>query len=94
MKSTDTQGTVVGAIGGVATGYVVWLVAYSIGDDIATVSQWSPMVLLLSVVLAVCAGGWGWSLRRRGKRLWAFFAFGLPVLPVILTLAVLADILF
>jgi hypothetical protein len=94
MKSTDTQGTVVGAIGGVATGYVLWLVAYSIGDDTTTVGQWSPIVLMLSGVLAVCAGVWGWSLRRRGKRLWASFAFGLPVLPLILSLAVLADIFF
>jgi hypothetical protein len=94
MNSTDTQGTVVGAIGGVAIGYVLWLVAYSIGDDITTVGQWSPIVLILSGVLAVCAGVWGRSLRRRGKRLWASFAFGLPVLPVLLTLAVLADILF
>ena len=93
MKSTDTQGTVVGAIGGVATGYVLWLVAYSIGDDTTMVGQWSPIVLMLSGVLAVCAGVWGWSLRRRGMRLWASFAFGLPLLPMILTLAVLADIL-
>jgi hypothetical protein len=94
MKSTDTQGTVVGAIGGVATGYVLWLVAYSIGDDTTMVGQWSPIVLMLSGVLAVCAGVWGWSLRRRGKRLWASFAFGLPVLPLILSLAVLVDIFF
>jgi hypothetical protein len=94
MKTTDAQETVVGAIGGVATGYVLWLVAYSIGDATTIVGQWSPIVLVLSVVLAVCAGVWGWSLRRRGKRLWASFAFGLPVLPVILSLAVLADILF
>ena len=94
MKSTDTQGTVVGAIGGVATGYVLWLVAYSVGDDTTTVGQWSPIVLMLSGVLAVCAGVWGWSLRRRGKRLWASFAFGLPVLPLILSLAVLVDIFF
>ena len=92
MIRTDTQETVVGAIGGVAAGYVLWLVAYSIGDDITTVGQWSPIVLALSGVLAVCAGVWGWSLRRRGKRPWASFAFGLPVLPVLLTLAVLADI--
>jgi hypothetical protein len=94
MKSTDTQGTVVGAIGGVATGYVLWLVAYSVGDDTTTVGQWSPIVLMLSGVLAVCAGVWGWSLRRRGMRLWASFAFGLPVLPLILSLAVLVDIFF
>ena len=44
MNSTDTRETVVGAIGGVATGYVLWLVAYSIGDAITTVSQWSLIV--------------------------------------------------
>ncbi|MGA7051402.1 MAG: hypothetical protein WBZ37_09025 [Mycobacterium sp.] len=93
MKSIDTRGTLVGAIGGLATGYVLWLVAYSIGDDTTRVGQWSPIVLMLSGVLAVCAGVWGWRLRRRGERLWASFAFGLPILPVILTLAVLADIL-
>jgi hypothetical protein len=84
--------TVVGAIGGVATGYVLWLVAISIGDDTTTVSRWSLIVLIGSGVLAICAGVWGWWLRRRGKSLWAAFAFGLPILPVVLTLAVLADI--
>jgi hypothetical protein len=84
--------TVLGAIGGLATGYVLWLVAISIGDDLATVSVWSLTVLILSGVLAVCAAVWGWWLRRRGKSLGMGFAFGLPVLPVVLTLAVLADI--
>jgi hypothetical protein len=94
MKSTVTQGTVVGAIGGVATGYVLWLVAYSIGDAITTVGQWSPIVLILSGLLTVSAAVWGWRLRRRGERVWAAFAFGLPVLPVVLSLAVLVDIIF
>jgi hypothetical protein len=81
----------VGAIGGVAIGYVLWLIAISIGDN-AAAGQWGPLVLALSVVLGICAGVWGWWLRRRGNRLWAAFAFGLPILPVVLTLAVLADI--
>jgi cytochrome bd-type quinol oxidase subunit 1 len=89
MMRTDT---VVGAIGGVATGYVLWLVAISIGEDVTTVSRWSLVVLIASVVLAACAGAWGWWLRQNGKQLWAAFAFGLPLLPVLLTLAVLADI--
>jgi H+/Cl- antiporter ClcA len=84
--------TIVGAIGGVATGYVLWLVAISIGDDTTTVSKWSPLVLVLSLALAIGAGAWGWWLRRRRKPLWQAFAFGLPVLPVVLTLAVLADL--
>jgi hypothetical protein len=48
--------------------------------------------LLGSIVLAVCAGVWGWWLRRRGKHLGAAFALGLPILPVVLTLAVLTNI--
>jgi hypothetical protein len=84
--------TVVSAIGGVVAGYVLWLIAISIGDDVATVSQWSLVVFLGSIVLAVCAGVWGRSMRRRGKYLGAAFAFGLPILPVVLTLAVLTNI--
>ncbi len=82
----------VGAISGLAAGYVLWLVAISIGEDVTTVSVWSVIVFLGSAILAVVAGAWGWSLRRRHKDLWATFAFGLPILPVVLTLAVLADI--
>lgn len=84
--------TTIGAISGVAIGYVVWLAAISIGDDTTTVGRWSPIVLILSVALAVGAAVWGLGLRRRGKQMWAAFAFGLPVLPVVLTLAVLADL--
>ncbi len=86
--------TVVGAVGGLGTGYVLWLVAISVGDDLTTVSRWSVMVLMLSGVLALCAGLGGWVLRGLGKYLWAAFAFGLPILPVLMTLAVLADITF
>jgi hypothetical protein len=84
--------SLVGAIGGVAAGYVLWLVAISIAGDNATAGRWAPPVLLLSAVLAIGAGIWGRQLRRRGRYPWAALAFGLPILPVILTLAVLANI--
>jgi hypothetical protein len=84
--------TVIGAIGGAATGYVLWLVAISIAGDNATAGRWGPLVLLLSALLGVGAAIWGWQLRRRQKYLWAAFAFDLPILPVVLTLAVLADV--
>jgi hypothetical protein len=84
--------SIVGAIGGVAAGYVLWLIAISIAGDNATAGRWAPPVLLLSAVLAICAGGWGWRLRRRGRYPWAALAFGLPILPVVLSLAVLANI--
>jgi hypothetical protein len=86
--------TVVGVIGGAAAGYVLWLLAFSIADDNAAVGQWAPTVLLLSVVLAIGAMLWAASLRRRGKYAWSGFGFGLPILPVVLTLAVLADVYF
>ncbi len=86
--------TVVGAIGGAAAGYVLWLLAFSIADDNAAVGRWAPTVLLLSVALAVGAVLWAALLRRRKKYLWSGFGFGLPILPVALTLAVLADVYF
>lgn len=92
--STDTRGTLVGTVGGLATGYVLWLVAYSVGDDTATVGNWIPTVLILAGALTAGAVAWGWWLRRRGSKLSAAFAFGLPVLPLVLSLAVLADITF
>jgi uncharacterized membrane protein len=84
--------TVVGAIGGVAAGYVLWLAAFSMADDNAAVGRWAPTVLLASVALGVCAVLWGLVQRRRRKYAWSGFGFGLPVLPVVLTLAVLADV--
>ncbi|MEE6175572.1 hypothetical protein [Mycobacterium sp. 050134] len=86
--------TAVGAIAGAAAGYVLWLVAFSIADDNAAVGHWAPTVLLGSVVLAVGALLWGSLQRRRRKYLWSAFGFGLPVLPLVLTLAVLADVYF
>jgi len=94
MRSTVTPQTVVGAVGGLATGYVLWLAAVSIVNDNAAADRWGPVVLTASVVLAVCAVLWGLALRRRKKFLWAAFGFGLPMLPVVLTLAVLVDVYF
>jgi heme O synthase-like polyprenyltransferase len=78
-------------IGGVIIGYVLWLVAISIGDAITTVSLWSLVVLIVSAAFAVWAVLWGQRLRRRRNYPLASFAFALPVLPVLLSLGVLAD---
>ncbi len=94
MTSSDTTAMTVGAIGGVAAGYVLWLVAFSIADDNAAVGRWAPTVLLGSAVLAVCAVLWALVQRRRGKYAWYGFGVGLPVAPLALTLAVLADVYF
>jgi hypothetical protein len=43
MTTSETSGTVVGAIGGTATGYVLRLLAFSIPDDNAPVGQWAAV---------------------------------------------------
>lgn len=83
---------VVGAIGGLIVGYVLWLVAITIGDDLTTVSKWSLAVLMVSAALAVGAVIGGLMMRWRRRYGWSAFAFGLPVLPVALTLCVLANL--
>jgi divalent metal cation (Fe/Co/Zn/Cd) transporter len=82
--------TVWATVGGALVGYVAWLLAISVGAAVATVSTWSLIVLVLSAVLAIWASLWGRRLRRRRNYPLAGFAFGLPVLPVVLTLGVLA----
>jgi hypothetical protein len=84
--------TVIGAIGGLLAGYVLWLAAITVGDDVTTVSKWSLAVLILSAVLAIGAVIGGLLMRWRRRYGWSAFTFGLPVLPVALTLAVLANL--
>jgi hypothetical protein len=84
--------TVIGAIGGLLAGYVLWLAAITVGDDVTTVSKWSLAVLILSGALAIGAVIGGLLMRWRRRYGWSAFTFGLPILPVALTLAVLANL--
>ena len=77
------------AIGGVLAGYLLWLVAISIGDAITTVSLWSLIVLLVAAAFALWAVLRGQRLRRQQNYSLASFVFALPVLPVLLSLGVL-----
>ena len=79
------------ALGGVLAGYVLWLIAFSIGDFLTTAGMWGPIVLAVSAVLGFVAVLWGRRVRARGNLTLAAFAFGLPVLPVLLSLLVVAD---
>jgi drug/metabolite transporter (DMT)-like permease len=79
------------ALGGVLAGYVLWLVAISIGDALAMAGVWGPIVLTVSVVSAVGTTLWGRRLRRGGNLTLASFALALPVLPILLSLLVVAD---
>lgn len=79
------------AIGGVLAGYILWLVAISIGDALTTVSLWGLVVLIVSLVFALGTVLWGRRLRHQRNVTLASFAFALPVLPVLLSIGVLAD---
>ena len=50
------------------------------------------MILIVSAVLGLCAGVWGWQLRRRGRYPWAALRSAYRYCRVLLTLAVLANI--
>jgi hypothetical protein len=89
-----TSETVWAALGGALVGYIGWLVAISIGNAFATAGVWSLIVLGLSAVSAVVAALWGRRLRARRNFTLAAFAYALPVLPVLLSLGVLARIYF
>ena len=79
------------ALGGLLVGYVLWLIAISIGDFFTTAGLWGPIVLALSVVLALGALLWRRRVLAGGNLTLAAFAVALPVLPVLLSLLVLAD---
>jgi hypothetical protein len=79
------------ALGGVLAGYVLWLIAFSIGDFLTTAGVWGPIVLAVSAVFALGAALWARRARVRGNPTLAAFALGLPVLPILLTVLVLAD---
>jgi Ca2+/Na+ antiporter len=87
-QSSQTE-TVVGAIGGVVIGYILWLVGVSIGVGLATTATWSVIVLVVSMLVGVLAWLAGWRLRRRHVHPWATFLFALPILPVVLSLCVI-----
>lgn len=81
--------TVVGAIGGVVIGYILWLVGVSIGVTTATTATWSVVILIISVLAGAVIWLSGWRLYRRRIHPWAAFLFGLPILPVVLSLCVI-----
>jgi hypothetical protein len=73
------------ALGGALTGYVLWLIAISIGEYFTTAGQWGPIVLAASAVSALIAMLWRRRLLAAGNVTLAAFAVGLPVLPVLLS---------
>lgn len=72
-------------------GYVLWLVAISIGNALSTVAVWGLVVLIVSVAFGVGTTVWGRRVRRGGNLTLASFALALPALPVLLSLLVVVD---
>ena len=79
------------ALGGVLAGYLLWLVAFSIGQFLTTAGRWGPIVLIVSVAFAVVTTLCGRRLRRGGNLALASFALASPVLPLLLSLLVVVD---
>jgi heme O synthase-like polyprenyltransferase len=90
MKAVRAE-SVWAALGGVLAGYVLWLIAISIGDFFTTAGMWGPIVLAVAVVFGLGATLWGRRVRAQGNRALATFAVALAVLPVLLSLLVVAD---
>jgi uncharacterized membrane protein len=90
MKAVRAE-SVWAAVGGVLAGYVLWLVAISIGDFFTTAGMWAPIVLAVAVVFGLGATLWSRRVRAQGNHSLATFAVALPVLPVLLSLLVVAD---
>lgn len=81
--------TVLAGIGGLVVGHIAWLIAISLAMDMDEVSTW---VLVLSAAVAVVAGVSVYFARKFQQRksfVPAAFLWGLPVLPVLMTLCVL-----
>ena len=79
------------ALGGVLAGYVLWLVAFSIGDFLTTAGRvGSDRADRLGGVRAG-RGAVGTAGAARGNLTLAAFALASPVLPVLLSLLVVAD---
>jgi hypothetical protein len=87
-----TREKIVGGLAGLVAGYALWLAAITVGDDLTTVSKWSLAVTVLSVALAVGGVIGGLLMRWRRRHFGSAFAFGLPILPVVMTVALLANV--
>ena len=79
----------VAGIGGLVVGHILWLAGISVATATRTVSSWVLVVAACSLALGAVAGALGWRYYRRKSDVWAAFLWGLPVSPVLLSLAVL-----
>lgn len=83
------RATIVAGLGGLILGHILWLAAISFATTTTTVNAWVLVVSGASVVLAIVTGLLGWWFYQRKASAKAWFAWGLPIAPVLLTVCVL-----
>lgn len=83
------RSVVVAAIGGLIIGHVLWLIGISLAINTTSVSSWVLVVSAACLLVAVLSGLLGWQLEKRKAHAKAWFAWCLPVAPVLLSLIVL-----
>lgn len=83
------RANVVAAIGGLIIGHVLWLVGISLAIDTTSISSWVLVVSGVVLVGTVVAVILGWRFEQRQAYAKAWFAWCLPVAPVLLSVIVL-----
>ena len=83
------RATVVAGLGGLILGHILWLVAISFASKTQTVNAWVLVISGISVAIAIAAVLLGRRFQQRKATAKAWFAWGLPIAPVLLTVCVL-----
>ena len=83
------RAVVVAGIGGLIIGHVLWLIGISLAMATTDVSTWVLVVSAASVVVAVVGGLLGRRFHQAKAYAKAWFAWCLPMAPVLLSVIVL-----
>ena len=83
------RAVVVAGIGGLIIGHVLWLIGISLAMATTDVSTWVLVVSAASVVVAVVGGLLGRRFHQAKAYAKAWFAWSLPMAPVLLSVIVL-----
>lgn len=70
-------------------GHILWLAGISLATATDAVSTWVLVVAAVSIIGGAAAAWFGWRAYQRKSEVWAAFLWGLPISPVLLSLAVL-----
>jgi hypothetical protein len=83
------RSVVVAGIGGLIIGHVLWLVGISLAIATSNVSTWVLVIAAMSLVAALVGGLLGRRFHRAKAYAKAWFAWCLPMPPVLLSIIVL-----